>query len=310
MEPLFGHRVLAIVAEFLAQHALLLLGLGLLTTAVSVLAIVISVRAFARLLSVLRDALERWRPRARGLAIISRLITPTGPVKVAAYLVLHLGLGLAFTAAITFFVVVAEEVLTVGALTSFDVMFARALRSTATPRWESLFSLVSRFGSADVLTGASLVVAAALAYKRRAVLAVAWLAAQSGGAILIVALKEAFARARPEFASAAQMTSWSFPSGHAMGTFIFAGVACYLLIRHLRSWTGTTAVVIVSALWCLVMSFSRLYLGVHFASDVVAGLVAGVAWLCVCITGFEAVRIQGVRRVSVQLNRLSSAAVH
>jgi undecaprenyl-diphosphatase len=80
------------------------------------------------------------------------------------------------------------------------------------------------------------------------------------------------------------------PSGHAMGTFILSGMVCYLLLRDIRSWTMAAGVVTASALWCVVMAFSRLYLGVHYASDVVAGLLAGVAWVAVCVSALEVLR--------------------
>jgi membrane-associated phospholipid phosphatase len=90
--------------------------------------------------------------------------------------------------------------------------------------------------------------------------------------------------------------SWSFPRGHAMGTFIFCGVGCYLLFRDIRSWTAAALVVTAAASWCAVMAFSRLYLGVHYASDVIAGLVAGVAWVMVRVSALEVLRRRTARR--------------
>jgi len=104
-------------------------------------------------------------------------------------------------------------------------------------------------------------------------------------------LKETFERTRPEFAEPMlAASSWSFPSGHAMGTFVFCGVGCYLLRRGDRSWTMVTVIVAASASWCVLMAFSRLYLGVHYASDVIAGLLAGVAWVAVCVSALEVLR--------------------
>jgi undecaprenyl-diphosphatase len=118
-----------------------------------------------------------------------------------------------------------------------------------------------------------------------------WVAAHAGGGLLNLTLKRAFERTRPEFADPLlAASSWSFPSGHAMGTFILCGLGCYLVLREMRSWTAAAAVVMLATSWCLIMAFSRLYLGVHFASDVVAGLVAGAAWVAVCVSAFEVVR--------------------
>jgi membrane-associated phospholipid phosphatase len=64
-----------------------------------------------------------------------------------------------------------------------------------------------------------------------------------------------------------------------------AGV--YILLRFTRSWTTIAAVVAIALAWCLVMGFTRLYLGVHFLSDVVAGLIAATAWVAVCVSGIE-----------------------
>ena len=99
-------------------------------------------------------------------------------------------------------------------------------------------------------------------------------------------------RTRPEIPRIAASSSWSFPSGHAMGTFIFCGLACYLVLRERRSWVAVAIVPRSSALsWCVVMAFSRLYLGVHFVSDMVlAGLVAGTAWVAVCVSALEVIR--------------------
>jgi membrane-associated phospholipid phosphatase len=177
-------------------------------------------------------------------------------------LALHLTLGLALTAAAAIFVILAEEVAAGGPVAAFDVAFARALWNPTTPGWQRSFEVVSWLGSRDVLGVATLVVAAALLLRHRTAIAIAWIGAQAGGGILNMVLKETFERTRPEFADPMlASSSWSFPSGHAMGTFIFCGLGSYLLLREVRLWPTAAIIVTISVIWCMVMSFSRLYLG-------------------------------------------------
>jgi membrane-associated phospholipid phosphatase len=160
-----------------------------------------------------------------------------------------------------------------------------------TPGWRRFFAIVSWLGEFPVIALATVAVAVPLRRRYGTVVAAAWIAAQAGGGLLNLALKGAFERAQPEFADPLlASSSWSFPSGHAMGTFVLWGLGCYLLLRELRSWTATAVLVAVTLAWCVVMSFSRLYLGSHFASDVVAGMIAGAAWVAVCASAFEVLR--------------------
>jgi membrane-associated phospholipid phosphatase len=256
-------------AEYLASHALVLLGLGIVSAVGSLVAIAV-------LVQVLRIA------PLRRLAASARTVIPLGP------LALHLTLGLTVTAAVAIFVILAENIAAGRALATFDVAFARALREATTPGWERTFIFVSWLGSGPVLTVATALAAVGLWKTNRSLLAAWWIGAQAGGGILILILKGTFERSRPEFANPLHLpSSWSFPSGHVMATFIFCALASYVLLRGARSWLAASIILVVSVSWCLVMSFSRLYLGVHFVGDVLAGLVAGAAWIAVCVSGLE-----------------------
>ncbi len=244
-------------AEYLASHALVLLGLGIVSAVGSLVAI-------------------------RRLASWAGTVIPLGPLAV------HLTLGLTLTAAVAVFVILAENIAAGRALATFDVAFARALRESTTPGWERTFIFVSWLGSGPVLTVATALAAVGLWKTNRSLLAAWWIGAQAGGGILIRVLKETFERSRPEVANPLHLpSSWSFPSGHVMATFIFCALASYVLLRGARSGLAASMILMVSVAWCLVMSFSRLYLGVHFVGDVLAGLVAGAAWITVCVSGLE-----------------------
>jgi undecaprenyl-diphosphatase len=276
-------------AQFLATHALLLLGAGIL--AVSIAAIVWATYLAARFRPLAQRIVADLATRVQELQIARRLIGRARGLAPSAYLFLHLTLGLVIAVAVAVFATLAEEALVAGEMATFDVAFARALHDERSAGWQRTFSVVSWFGTREVLATATVAVAMVLLFRHQMLLAFGWAAAQAGGGLLNRVLKEIFERTRPEFADPMlAASSWSFPSGHAMGTFIFCGVGCYVLLRGIRSWTTAAVVVTMSASWSVVMAFSRLYLGVHYASDVVAGLVAGVAWVAVCVSALEVLR--------------------
>jgi membrane-associated phospholipid phosphatase len=123
-----------------------------------------------------------------------------------------------------------------------------------------------------------------------------------GGQILNNALKVAFARPRPSIVDAIdQVSSQSFPSGHAMAAIIAYGSVGYLVARleptrRLRRATWTLVVLMVIGI-----GGSRVYLGVHYPSDVLAGFLAGLAWLLFVASSVTAVRFFAPRRPETEV---------
>ena len=107
-----------------------------------------------------------------------------------------------------------------------------------------------------------------------------------GGMMLNVALKHTFERSRPQFEEPLlTLATYSFPSGHTVAaTLLYGLLACYVA-RHARSWTGRLVPALAAALMVALVGMSRMYLGVHYLSDVLAAVAEGCAWLAVCITG-------------------------
>ena len=122
------------------------------------------------------------------------------------------------------------------------------------------------------------------------------LVASAGGLILNTMLKSGFDRPRPRlFEWLTNPSGSSFPSGHAMGSAIVYFTVAYLIARlEKRRWMRAITIT-TSLLLVLLISVSRLYLGVHYPSDVVAGMVIGLAWAGFCLAGLEAVRVFGLR---------------
>jgi undecaprenyl-diphosphatase len=286
-------------AQFLATHALLLLGLVILAAAASIATIVWAMHLAARFGPGVRRQVATVASRVPEVAPI-RLIRQAHRFMPSAYLALHLALGFVMAVALAVFATLTEEALAGGEVAAFDLAFARALHDARSPGWHWAFTVVSWCGTRQALATVTVAVAGVLLLRQQMLLAFGWVTAQAGGGLLNRVLKEIFERTRPEFADPMlAASSWSFPSGHAMGTFILCGVGCYLLLRGNRSWMTAAVAVTAAVSWCVVMAFSRLYLGVHYASDVVAGLLAGVAWVAVCVSALEILRRRtaGARRV-------------
>jgi len=238
----------------------------------------------------------RWFERNR-----TRLVAHTQHLRAFAaarfargeYLGLHLTIGLAISlAGLWLFAGVTEDVIHGDPLTQFDMMLLDWLHARATPTGYAVANAISVLGSPVVLTSIALVVGLALAARREWILLAGWLSAFAGGALLDVALKLVIRRPRPPYAAVfLEHFSWSFPSGHAMASLIGYGMLAYvatLLWIHRRG--AQLAVVLVALVLIVAIGLSRLYLGVHYFSDVVGGYAAGVLWLSACISGVEVAR--------------------
>jgi membrane-associated phospholipid phosphatase len=110
-------------------------------------------------------------------------------------------------------------------------------------------------------------------------------------------LKQIFARTRPDLAEALRKASgYSFPSGHAMESMVVLGSLAYVVARVHGRWRLRSATIAALLSSILAVGLSRVYLGVHWISDIAAGYVAGMVWLVVATVAFEAFwRIREIR---------------
>ena len=95
-------------------------------------------------------------------------------------------------------------------------------------------------------------------------------------------LKLIFHRERPDILRLVNVSDYSFPSGHSMIGMCFYGFVAYMVYKNMRNGWKYAAVFLISIL-ILLIGISRIYLGVHYASDVVGGFLAGLAWLAALI---------------------------
>ena len=100
-------------------------------------------------------------------------------------------------------------------------------------------------------------------------------------------IKSIFERERPTFHRLIEEAGYSFPSGHSMGAFAMYGILAYLLWRHVPSAWGRTLMIAIGLALTLCIGISRIYLGVHYPSDVIGGYLISGAWIGLSIEVFE-----------------------
>lgn len=209
------------------------------------------------------------------------------------YLGLHLTAGLILSlGALWLFGGIAEDIIHHDPLTQFDLTIADVFHRHATATGVAIATAVSFLGSPGLVAAWGLALAVLLVLRRQYLLLGGWVAAVAGGGLLDAALKRVFHRARPVWdVPLLTARGWSFPSGHAMGSLVAYGMLAYLVLRETRPRRGQSAAVIAgSVVLILLIGLSRMYLGVHYFSDVIGGYAAGVVWLAACVSGLEVVR--------------------
>lgn len=220
-----------------------------------------------------------------------RSSTPASPDSSRRVLVLRAALGIAaLLLGAGFFTVLAGK-LDVGLeLGRADRVFADALRVHVQPATLAVFALLTHLADTAVLTGLCIGAAMALVALRRPTLALGWVIAVAGNSLLNHSLKQVFARARPLHTDGLALApGFSFPSGHSSGAVVAYGMLAYLALRLLPAKWHLPALLTAVAI-AFSVGASRLFLRVHFASDVLAGFMSGAAWLAVCILGLELLR--------------------
>jgi membrane-associated phospholipid phosphatase len=155
----------------------------------------------------------------------------------------------------------------------FDSPLLLALHRHATPALDRLAVFFTIVGNTGPMIAAGVLTTVALAYlgRRRD----AWLFALGvGGSMLLTqVIKHVATRPRPAlWVSLRPEHTFSFPSGHAMDTAALAAALFFVLPRHQRAW-------VLAPLFALSVGWARMYLGVHFPSDVLAGLSSAVGWV-------------------------------
>jgi undecaprenyl-diphosphatase len=234
----------------------------------------------ARAVRAVRAWVARWaaaHPRWQGMGSYAPLL-----------LVLGAG-GLAAFVAGEAFVEIAERFRRTSSLVyRADHTVHDAVQNVRHPGFTALLDAATVAGSPPGMGLVAATMAAVLLLRGRRAAAVFVAVSVTGGALLNLGLKALFERVRPPAAGAiAAAQGYSFPSGHAMESLVVLGSIGYLALRLPEPWRLKSALLAALATAVLLVGLSRVYLGVHWISDIAGGWCAGAVWLATTIVGFE-----------------------
>lgn len=196
-------------------------------------------------------------------------------------------------AAFWLFTEVADNVIDRDKLERFDSLVLVLLAPWRTSTGLEIARVVSRFGTSLVMSALALAVLLTLHRHNWRVVAAGWVLVFGGGKLVEALLKHTIHRARPIGAlQQLDNPSYSYPSGHAMGSMIGYGVLAYLILLCVRRPAARAAVTAAAALVILAIGLSRLVLAVHYFTDVIGGYAAGAVWLALSLAAVEAARVR------------------
>lgn len=183
-------------------------------------------------------------------------------------------------------------------LHKFDLIIIDWVQSFISVKHTKLMEFITFFGSFIAIIGIAILTIIIMLLKKKRWEALFFLIAVLGSSFFNTILKWIFHRTRPTIHPIIQETGYSFPSGHSMVSFVMYGMLAYFsLFFFSKKWRAKIITIIFFSVLVLFIGLSRIYLGVHYPSDVIAGFSAGGAWLVICLIFIKIIlEVRGKRR--------------
>ncbi|MCL5733679.1 MAG: LssY C-terminal domain-containing protein, partial [Patescibacteria group bacterium] len=228
--------------------------------------------------------LRKWADKHPRLAgFIKRRLSADG------YLGIHFTVGfLAISLFLWGFFSVVEDIIFRNDLYLVDLRVVNLMSALRTPVLNRIMLFITDFGEWQMITLLSLIVILML-LRRRKISQLFTLAAGVVGGVLLFSLTKIIShRSRPPlFDRIFPVGGYSFPSGHSVMAVVFYGLLTYFLIRVVKKWRIKAAIFLGGIFFVFLIGLSRVYLGVHYPTDVVGGWMLGFFWLAIIITALE-----------------------
>ena len=184
------------------------------------------------------------------------------------------------------FAVIAATVARHDPILQRDLQVLVWLHTHGSPVFSAFLLAISYLHSTIGIAVFTVILGAALAQRRKWYWVLALGLSVGGGMLLNTLLKLAFHRQRPVWDDPLlTLTTNSFPSGHAAAATLFYGFLSVYVVSHVKELSLRVACVAASILMVALVAFSRMYLGVHYLSDVLAAISISTAWLVLCLWG-------------------------
>jgi undecaprenyl-diphosphatase len=241
-----------------------------------------------------KDVLEMPRIAALGsrferpIAFIRARISPQ------SYLGLQLTIGTIVLVSMSWvFGWIADNVVSSAYLTILDIHITDWFHSHVNRVLTQVMLVITNLNGITAMCLYTLVLGAYLAWRKKWYWVGALVLAVPGGMLLNVLLKVAYHRSRPSFTDPlVNLTSYSFPSGHTFSATLFYGMLAAFLVSRIRSWRLRVAVVLAAFLMISLVGLTRIYLGAHYFSDVLAAAAGAAAWLTLCLVTVNTLRLR------------------
>jgi len=181
----------------------------------------------------------------------------------------------------------AESVIESEGIVAIDQQFTQILYKARTTWTSEFFYFISYFGTKEAVFAVGALITLLLLVKKEYIAIVAFWIAMAGTGLSVQHGKKYISRDRPVDVAYYAEKNFSFPSGHATTSMALYGFCAYLLYRLYRSVMARTSILILAILLIISVGFSRIYLGVHFLSDVLAGFTLGLLWVLLGLSILE-----------------------
>lgn len=184
------------------------------------------------------------------------------------------------TICLVVFVVILEDVFD-NEIVVLDSTIFNMIQMIRSDYLTDIFKIITLFGNASMLITISVLILVIVKNKKIGIMVILNLLAVG---ILNQILKYIIQRPRPIENRLIEESGYSFPSGHSMGSIAFYGLIIYFIFKYIKNKKIRNIYCIMLSLLILLIGISRIYLGVHYTSDVIAGFVISIAYLIVFIT--------------------------